>query len=159
MQIKNHKDFASGLLFMAAGVYFGWTGSHFAVGNAAHMGPGYFPLLLGAVLSALGAVVVFKALVFETEDGGRMAPWAWRPVICIVLANLAFGAAMVGFPAWGTAPMGAVAGVFVLSVLSAKAMPAWRWSEVLLLAVQLTLWSYSACKLFVGQLLLWPAGH
>jgi hypothetical protein len=85
VQIKNQRDFTSGLLFMAAGVYFGWTSSRYTVGNAAHMGPGYFPLLLGAVLTLLGVVMVFKALVFETEDGGRITGWAWRPVLLLGL--------------------------------------------------------------------------
>lgn len=85
MQLKNQKDFVSGVLFMAVGVYFGWTSSRYTVGSAARMGPGYFPLLLGALLMVLGAVVVFKAMVFETEDGGRIKGWAWRPMLGLAL--------------------------------------------------------------------------
>lgn len=119
MHLKNRKDFIAGLLFMAVGVYFAWSASRYTVGSAANMGPGYFPLLLGAVLTVLGSVVVFKALVFETEDGGRIASLAWRPVLCVLLATLAFGVAMGGLSALGIASLTPVQGALVLIVVLA----------------------------------------
>ena len=91
MNLKNQKDFFSGLLFMAAGLSFAWSAPRYTVGTAADMGPGYVSLLLGAVLTLLGGVVVFKALVFETEDGGRIGAWAWQTLAWVVLTNLALG--------------------------------------------------------------------
>ena len=101
MNLKNQTDFFSGLLFMALGVAFAWGASKYPIGTAAQMGPGYFPLLLGALLGLLGAVIVFKALVFETEDGGRIGPWAWRPLGFILLVNLLFGVLLGGPPPSG----------------------------------------------------------
>lgn len=91
MQLKNQKDFFSGLLSAAMGLLFAWTASRYSVGTAQAMGPGFFPLLLGALLTLLGGLLVFKALVFETEDGGRMRPWAWRSVGLVLLAGLLLG--------------------------------------------------------------------
>ena len=158
MNLKNQKDFFSGLLFMAIGVSFAWSASRYTIGSAAKMGPGYFPLLLGALLTVLGGVLVYKALVFETEDGGRIGAWAWRPVGFVVLANLVFGV-MIGGLSWvGVPPMGLVLAIFALTVLAAKAGSTFRWKEVLVLAGVLALGSYlTFIVLLKLQLAIWPA--
>jgi hypothetical protein len=158
VNLKNQKDFFSGLLFMVIGVSFAWTASRYTIGSAAKMGPGYFPLLLGALLTVLGGVLVYKALVFETEDGGRIGPWAWRPVGFVVLANLVFGVMIGGLSSVGIPPMGLVLAIFALTVLAAKAGSAFRWKEVLVLAAVLALGSYlTFIVLLKLQLAIWPA--
>jgi hypothetical protein len=158
VNLKNQKDFFSGLLFMAMGLAFAWSASRYTIGTAARMGPGYFPLLLGALLTVLGGVIVFKALVFETEDGGRIGPWAWRPVGFIVLANLAFGVLIGGLSSIGLPPMGLVLAIFVLTVVSAKAGTEFRWKEVLILSLVLALGSYlTFIVLLKLQIQVWPA--
>ena len=158
MNLKNQKDFFSGLLFMAMGVGFAWSASHYSIGHAARMGPGYFPLLLGGVLTMLGGVLVFKALVFETEDGGRIGPWAWRPVAFVVLANLVFGVMIGGLSSVGIPPMGLVLTIFAATILSAKAGSDFRWKEVLLMAVVLALGSYLVFVMLLKlQIAIWPA--
>jgi len=157
VHFKNQKDFFSGLLFMVMGVCFAWAASKYTVGNAARMGPGYFPLLLGGVLTVLGGFIVFKALVFETEDGGRMGAWAWRPVLCIVLANLVFGALLGGVPLLHLPPMGLVPSVFLATVLAAGAVGPLRWKEGLALALLLALASYLVCTVLLKMpLAVWP---
>jgi hypothetical protein len=158
MHLKNQKDFLSGLLFMVLGVSFAWGASRYSIGNAARMGPGYFPLLLGAVLTVLGGFIVFKALVFETEDGGRMGGWAWRPVGFIVLANGVFGVLIGGLPWLGLPPMGLVLAIFALTVIAARAGTEFRWKEVLLLGLVLALGSYLVFVLLLKlQIAVWPA--
>ncbi len=157
MNLKNQKDFFSGLLFMGLGVSFAWSATRYGVGSARGMGPGYFPLLLGALLIVLGGVIVFKALVFETEDGGRIGAWAWRPVGCIVLANVVFGALMGGLSGLGLKPVGLVPAIFLLTVIAAKAGSAFRWKEVLVLALVLALGSYLAFVVLLKlPLAVWP---
>ena len=158
MNLKNQKDFFSGLLFMALGVAFAWGASKHPVGTAAQMGPGYFPLLLGALLGLLGAAMVFKALVFETEDGGRIGRWAWRPLGFILLANLLFGALLGGLSALGLPPAGLVLASCVLTITAAKASAQFRWKEVLILSVLLSLLSYLGFSLWLQlNIPLWPA--
>ena len=158
MQLKHQKDFFSGLLFMATGLGFAWSASRYTVGTAAHMGPGFFPLLLGALLTVLGGVIVYKSLLFETEDGGRIGPWAWRPVIYVVLANLAFGMLIGGLSSIGLPPMGLVAAIVVLTVVAARAGTEFRWKEVLLLALILAAGSYVTFVVLLKlQLPVWPA--
>jgi hypothetical protein len=158
VNIKNQKDFFSGLLFIAMGLTFAWSASRYSMGNAAKMGPGYFPLLLGALLTVLGGVLVFKALVFETEDGGRIGTWAWRPVAFIVLANVIFGVLIGGLSSVGIAPMGLVLAIFAVTILAAKAGRQFRWKEVLVLAGVLALGSYlTFIVLLKLQWAIWPA--
>jgi hypothetical protein len=157
VNLKNQKDFFAGLLFMAIGVFFAWSASRYSIGTAARMAPGYFPLLLGAILTLLGGVIVFKALVFETEDGGRIGHWAWRPVFYIVLANGVFGLLIGGLPAIGLPPMGLVLSIVVPTVLAARAGSAFRWKEVLLLALLLVLGStFVAVVVLKMQPAIWP---
>ncbi|MDD5333170.1 MAG: tripartite tricarboxylate transporter TctB family protein, partial [Rhodoferax sp.] len=80
MNIKSQKDFFSGVVFMAVGGAFAWGATTYTVGSGARMGPGYFPLMLGVLLALLGAVITFKAMVVETEDGEKIGKWIWRPV-------------------------------------------------------------------------------
>jgi len=142
---------------MLFGLAFVWSASRYTVGTAARMGPGYFPLLLGAVLTVLGAIIVYKALVFETEDRGRIGPWAWRPVLAIVLANLAFGVLMGGLSSIGLPPMGMALAIAVLTVVAALAGDSFRWKEALLLALVLALGSYLTFVVLLKlPLPVWP---
>ena len=157
MQLKNQKDFLSGLIFMLAGVAFGWAASKYSIGNAERMGPGYFPLLLGALLTVLGGLLVFKALVFETEDGGRVHGWGWRALACVVLANLLFGALLGGLPQLDLPPMGLLPATLVLVLVATRAVRAMHWKEVLGLALLMAACSYLVFVLLLGlPLALWP---
>ncbi len=156
MQLKNQKDFFSGLLFIGCGAAFAWSASHLPIGTAADMGAGYFPLLLGALLALLGGVVVFKALVFETEDGGRLGAWAWRPVAFMVLANGVFGVLVGGLASVGIAPMGLVLAVWVGALLASQAGHACRWKEAVALATVLAALSYAVALLLQSPVALWP---
>ena len=158
MNLKNQKDFFSGLLFMALGVSFAWAASRYGMGTAANMGPGYFPLLLGALLTLLGGVLVFKALVFETEDGGRIGTVAWRPMCLIAAANGVFGLLIGGLASAGIAPMGLVLAVFTLTLMAAAAGSGFRWKAALILALLLALGSSLVfVVLLKWQVALWPA--
>ena len=84
MKIKSQKDFFSGLMFMSVGVAFAWGATTYNVGEGARMGPGYFPLVLGILLAAIGAFTIFESLVVETEDGEPIGSFAWKPLFFII---------------------------------------------------------------------------
>ncbi|MFZ2387918.1 MAG: tripartite tricarboxylate transporter TctB family protein, partial [Polaromonas sp.] len=86
MKVKSQQDFFSGLLFTVVGIAFAWGATDYKIGDSARMGPGYFPLLLGVLLALLGAVMTFKALVIETQDGEKVGRFAWRPLVFIIAA-------------------------------------------------------------------------
>ena len=121
------------------------------------MGPGYFPLLLGVLLMILGAVIIFKALVVETEDGDKIGKWMWRPVGYIVGANLAFGVLLGGLPSIKLPAMGMVLAIYALTLIGARAGSEFKLKEVLILASILVVGSYVVFILLLKlQIQVWP---
>lgn len=158
MNIKNQKDFFSGLLLMGVGVAFAWGATSYAVGTGARMGPGYFPLLLGILLAVLGGAIIFKALVIETEHGEKVGKWVWRPVGYIVGANLAFGILIGGLPSIGLPAMGMVVAIYALTLISARAGASYSLKEVLILSTILAGGSYVVFIMLLKlQIQVWPA--
>ena len=158
MNIKSQKDFFSGVVFMAVGGAFAWGATNYTVGTGARMGPGYFPLMLGILLALLGAVITFKAMVVETEDGEKVGKWIWRPVGYIVAANIAFGILLGGLPTIGIPAMGMVIAIIALTLISAKAGTEFILKEILILAAILVAGSYVTFILLLKlQIPVWPA--
>jgi hypothetical protein len=157
VKIKSQKDFFSGLMFMSMGIAFAWGATTYTVGEGARMGPGYFPLMLGIVLLILGAVVMFKALVVESEDGDRIGQWAWRPLFFIIAANLAFGVLLGGLPSIGLPAMGMIAAIYALTIISSMADGRFHVRDILILATILAAGSYVAFILVLKlQIQVWP---
>jgi hypothetical protein len=158
MKIKSQKDFFSGLMFLAVGVAFAWGATTYTVGEGARMGPGYFPLLLGIVLSALGGFIIFESMVVETEDGEKIGPWAWRPLGFVIGANVIFGILLAGLPKFGIPAMGMVVAIYGLVFVASLAGDEFKWKEIAVLATVLAIGSYFAfIKLLNLQFPVWPA--
>lgn len=158
MHIKSPKDFFAGLMFTGVGVAFAWGATSYKVGTAARMGPGYFPLALGILMAILGAVIMFKALVIETEKGEKIGNWAWKPLFFIIGANLVFGLALGGLPSLGIPAMGLIAGICALTFIASLAGEEFKLKEVLILATVLALMSYLAFIVLLKlQFPAWPA--
>src|SRR5215212_3493927 len=115
VNIKSQKDFLSGLMFMGVGVAFAWGATTYNIGSGARMGPGYFPLMLGVLMAAIGAFIIFESLVVETEDGEKIGPWAWRPLFYVVAGNVLFGILLGGLPSIGLPGMGLIVAIFGLT--------------------------------------------
>ena len=98
MRIKSQTDFFSGVMFATVGGAFAIGATTYNVGDGARMGPGYFPLMLGIILAALGAIIMFQAMTVETADGEPIGKWAWKPLFFVIAANLAFGVLLGGLP-------------------------------------------------------------
>ncbi len=158
MAIKSQKDFYSGLMFMGVGVAFAWGATTYNVGSGARMGPGYFPLMLGILMAILGAAITFMALVVETEGGGKIGKWAWKPLSFIILANLVFGIFLGGLPAFKLPAMGLIIAIYALTFIASIAEPGWKVKNTFILATALALGSYVAFVLVLKlQFPVWPA--
>jgi hypothetical protein len=157
MGIKSQKDFFAGVMFMAVGGSFAWGALSYQIGDGARMGPGYFPLLLGVILALIGAIVSFKALVVETEDGDRIGGFAWRPLVFILGANVVFGIMIGGLPSIGLPAMGLIVGIFVLTLIACNAGDKFVLKEALILATVLSAISYTAFIVLLKlQIPAWP---
>jgi len=158
VQIKSEKDFFAGLMFMVVGGGFAWGATKYTVGEAARMGPGFFPLLLGIVLALLGAFIVFESLVVDTEDGEKIGKFAWKPLGFIIGANLAFGVLMGGLPSIGLPSFGLIVGIYALVAIASLAGDRFHAKEVVILSTILSILSYLAfIKLLKLQFPVWPS--
>ena len=158
MKIKSQKDFAAGAMFSAVGVAFAWGATTYTIGEGARMGPGYFPLMLGVVLSLLGAAIMFQALVVETEDGEPIGRWAWKPLAYILGANLLFGVLLGGLPSVGVPAMGLIVAIYGLTFVAALAGHEFHFKEVFILATVLAAGSYVAFVWALNlQFPVWPS--
>lgn len=158
MRIKSQKDFWSGLMFMAAGIAFAWGATNYTIGEGARMGPGYFPLVLGVLLTLIGLFVVFEAMVVETEDGEPVGKFAWKPLFFIIASNLVFGLCLGGMPKIGVPAMGLIVGIYALTFIAALAGEEFKVKEVAVLATILAVGSYLAFIVLLKlQFPVWPS--
>ena len=158
MMIKSQKDFYSGVMFTVMGVAFAWGATTYTVGNGARMGPGYFPLMLGVLMAILGLIILFKALVVETEDGDKIGKWAWKPLFFIIASNLAFGVLLGGLPSIKVPAMGLIVAIYALTFISALAGDEFKFKEVLVLGTLLAVGSYGAFVMLLKlQFQVWPS--
>jgi len=156
--IKSQKDFFGGLLFTVVGGAFAWGASTYQVGDAARMGPGYFPLMLGIILALMGGAVIVQSLLRGHPDGDPIGKWAFKPLAYVLGANLAFGALLVGVPAIGLPGFGMVVAIFALTFIASLAGNEFNAKEVLVLATILSVGSYLAfVKLLALQFPVWPS--
>jgi hypothetical protein len=157
MRIKSQKDFFAGRMFLLVGLAFAWGAGSYSVGTGARMGPGYFPMVLGVLLAGLGLIVTLTALVVETPDGDPVGSFAWKPLVFIIAGNLVFGASIGGLPSIGLPPMGLIFGIFALTFVSSNAGDEFKFKEVLILSIILSVMSYAAFILLLKlQFPVWP---
>lgn len=157
MQIKSRKDYASGLMFMLIGASFAIGATNYTIGSAARMGPAYFPLMLGILLTVLGSGVVFFSLIKGREDGAPIGRIAWKPLLFIIGANLLFGILLGGIQTVGVPATGLVAAIIVAVVISSMAASEFRWRSAVVLSVILAIGSYLVFVLGLNlQFQVWP---
>ena len=82
MKIRNQKDFASGLLFIAIGLGFAFVATTYQMGTPAKMGAGYFPFWLGLVMALLGLIVSLTAMGSKAQET-KLESWDWKSVIWV----------------------------------------------------------------------------
>ena len=58
LRVKSPQDLGAGLVFVLIGLAGLYFGSDLTFGTAARMGPGYFPILLSAMIAAVGELGV-----------------------------------------------------------------------------------------------------
>ena len=158
MKIKSEKDFYSGLMFLAVGIAFAWGATTYNIGEGARMGPGYFPLVLGILLAAIGAFTIFEALVVETEDGEKVGSFAWKPLGFIIGSNIVFGLLLGGLPKIGLPAFGLIVAIYALTFVAAMAGEEFKAKEVAILATVLAIGSYLAFIVLLKlQFPVWPS--
>lgn len=153
------KNLRAGVLFAGAGAGFAAGASGYPLGTAAHMGPGWFPLVLGLLLVALGALMALTGVSRAERPAGQPDDAAsaigWRPLLHVTLSVTAFALLIE--------PAGLVAASLALVLLSASGGWEFRWTEATILAGSLAalvvgLFAYALHIPFnVWPINVWPA--
>jgi hypothetical protein len=125
--LHNPKDFYAGLFFIFFGVATFVISRSYAMGTTIRMGPGYFPTLLGGILTLLGLMVSARALWVKGEPikAGKV-----RPVLLILVSIVAF--------AYLLERIGLVLASFLLIMTSSLGGGEFRFREVILFYLILT---------------------
>lgn len=82
-------DVAAGGIFVVIGGAFAAGSLGYELGTPLRMGPAYFPLLVAAVMVALGLAIVVKGLIAGEVIAFGSVPW--RAIAAIVAAVVFFG--------------------------------------------------------------------
>jgi hypothetical protein len=158
VKIASQKDFLSGLMFTVVGAAFALGAREYEVGEAARMGPGYFPMMLGILLTGLGLVITLQSFRKGGSDGDPVGSIAWRPLGFVLGANLLFGALLVGVPALGIPAFGMVVAIYALVIVAGFAQAGGNIKQSLVLATVLAVGSYGAFVYMLKlQFPVWPA--
>lgn len=124
-------DAVAGVLFVAFGLFFGLSSLlGLDLGTALRMGPGYAPLVLAAVLTLLGLLILAGSIGRAPEPVGRLA---WRGMAFLLPAPILFGLTVRG--------LGFVPAIFLTTLLAAFASPRMRPWQAAALALAVTVFS------------------
>jgi hypothetical protein len=146
IRIRNQQDFAAGLLFIAIAAGALWIAWGYPLGTVVRMSAGYFPRLLGFLLGGLGLIVLIGSL---RVDGPKITPIAFRPVIMIPAAVIAFGL--------GIQYLGFALAAVLITVFGSFASPEMRYRETIIASLVLTLLAIGIFIWGVGlPIPLWP---
>ena len=147
MRIRNPTDFLTGLLFGGFGLFVSlYAATHYSIGSAIRMGPGYFPACIGALVALLGLALLVSSLRVEGPPLPRLP---LRPVLLVLAGSVAFGYLLK--------PFGLVLSTVALVLVSAAGGHEFRWREVLALAAGLAVFAVAVFVYGLGlPFPLWP---
>ena len=124
LDLRSNKDFWAGIMFAGTGAGAMFVARHYPFGTSLHMGPGYFPMVLGGILIAFGIYVTLRGLRKNEKIQGN---WSIRALVILPLSIVIFGVLMelVGF----------IPALAALVFISAASGREFRFVEVLLLTL------------------------
>jgi hypothetical protein len=147
--IRNQKDVAAGLVYVAFGAAFSLGALNYKLGDPARMGPGWFPFWIGVLLVVVGLLTTMSGMrvtaVEEKVKRPEFGALAW-----IIGAVVLFGALLQ--------PLGLVASLLVLVVVSSLGSHEFTWKSAVITAVALILFSTAVFIWGINlQIPLWPS--
>jgi Tripartite tricarboxylate transporter TctB family len=130
LELRNSKDIWAGLMLIGIGGAAMLIARNYPFGTALRMGPGYFPIILGALLIVFGLAILAYGLRSRERIPGS---WSLRALIILPLSLVLFGVLMehAGF----------IPAIMVLIFGSATANTEFKFVEILLFSIGLTVLS------------------
>lgn len=146
IRLRNQQDFVAGLFLIAFALLARHLAQDLAMGRLVRMGPGYLPTVLSWILAGLGVLIAARGFL---TDGPKLEPWAWRPLIALCAALIAFALLLQ--------QGGLVMATIVSVLISSMAAPGARPLSTLLLGVGLSAMSTVLFIWLLGlPLTIWP---
>lgn len=146
LRIVDGRSFFSGLLFILAGLTGAGIGLGYSIGSAMRMGAGYFPLLVGLGLAAIGVLVALRSVAIERGVSERAAPEQDEVAL---RAALSIGGGVLAF-AWLVPTFGLLLATVGMTLISGLARRQARLLELLALSLVLAA--------FAGLVFAWGLG-
>lgn len=148
-RIRNQKDVAAGALYILFGAGFSLGALNYRMGDPARMGPGWFPFWIGVLLVLAGVLTVVSGMrasaPVEKVKRPQFGALAW-----VIGAVVLFGLVLQ--------PLGLVASLFVLVIVSSLASHEFTWKGALVTAAALILFSTAVFIWGISlQIPLWPS--
>ena len=124
IELRRNKDFWAGIMLVATGAASIFIARGYPFGSATHMGPGYFPSILGGILLLFG----FYVMTVGLRTGEKITVHcSLRGLIVLPLSLVVFGILMIH--------AGFIPALVVLVFGSAFAGREFKFVEVLVLTV------------------------
>ena len=127
LELRASKDVWAGLMLIGIGAAAMLIARNYPFGTALRMGPGYFPIILGALLIVFGLAI----LAYGLRSREKIArSWSLRGLIVLPLSLVLFGVLMehAGF----------IPAMMVLIFGSATASTEFKFVEILLFSIGMT---------------------
>jgi putative tricarboxylic transport membrane protein len=122
----NQKDLGAGLSFLSVALLYGWIAwRDLPVGMTLNMGPGYFPLVLCAILGGIGAVLTIRTLLAR-HPAALPGRFAWRAMLAVCISVLLFGTFL--------RELGLFLSVFLTAFICSLASARVKWPNAALVA-------------------------
>jgi hypothetical protein len=125
--LRSNKNLWSGAMLIAIGAIAIYFARNYTFGTAVRMGPGYFPIVLGAILILFGLYLLAMGLARDEQIEGS---WSVRGLVIVPLSLVLFGVLIerAGF----------VPAMIVLIFGSATASNEFRLIEAVVFSIGLT---------------------
>jgi putative tricarboxylic transport membrane protein len=130
--LHDNKNFLSGLFFIGTGGLGIFMAQDYPMGTALRMGPGYFPIVLSGMLILFGVYCLIQGLLNPEKLPHN---WSPRALVILPIATVVFGILMehAGF----------IPALIVLIFISSYAGREFKFWEVLVMAIGLTIGSWA----------------
>lgn len=145
MKTRDLHDVIGGLALCALGVFAAVYAQRYEFGDLNRMGPGYFPVALGCILSVLGLFIAIPAFF----RAGEVPHVAWKTLVLVLGSIVAFALTLK--------VLGLILATVLAVLISSSADNEMRWKGRLLTAVGVAAITYLVFGVGLSMVLpIWP---